>query len=224
MSRKNQLWALIILSACTMAIPYAVQGTLAMASCPGGLDWWMCAGDKYAWSIRAIVEGVVIGYIASTRAQTKQQTRILWIFKAALLLLIAGTLGPSLYATATKQTVPASLNNVVLWLWMFGLAAYMPLMVAGAAYAYKVQSGDDFVINLTTRIETLTADLESTRLELQVANEQVRAVEAWGLLTPTAQVRLIKSVANGDAPPPAKMAEALGISKQTVYRAGKDSR
>lgn len=219
MSRKNQLWALIILSALTMAIPYAIQGTLAMTSCPTGLDWWMCAGDKYAWSIRAIVEGVVIGYIASTKAQTEQQTRILWVFKATLLILIAGTLGPALYATTTKQSIPASLNNVVLWLWMFGLAAYMPLMVAGAAYAYKVQSDDFYTVNLTRQVEALAADLESTRLELSAAQEQVKAVKAWQLLPAVKQAQLIKTVCNGDTPPAANLAEALGTSKQTIYRA-----
>lgn len=164
MTRKNQLGVLILLSALTMAIPYAIQGTLAMSKCPTGLDWWICAGDKYAWAIRAIIEGMVIGYIARTRTDSAQQAGVLWCFKVALLSLIVITLGPSLFAMTQGQTVQQVLNYWVLWVWTFGLAAYMPLMVAGAAYAYKVQPNDEGAA-IVDSVEV--AELESLLAETQ---------------------------------------------------------
>lgn len=175
LARKNQLQILILLSAFTMMIPYAIQGTLAMASCPAGLDWWICAGDKYAWALRAIVEGVVIGYIARTKTTDKTQTRILWTFKTLLLILIAGTLGPSLYATAHNQTVADSLDPIADWFWTFGLAAYMPLMVGGAAYAYKCQPDDGQQVDVEL-LQAEFSDLQESNSTLQTQINEMQAI------------------------------------------------
>lgn len=57
MTRKKQLWLLIILSALTMAIPYAIQGALSTGTTPSQIHPNVYVADRIAWAIRALVEG-----------------------------------------------------------------------------------------------------------------------------------------------------------------------
>lgn len=226
-SRRTQMKWLLVLTALSLVPVYVLLGWQTSGESPQTItDWlaWFWRIEASAWGIRALVESAALIYLFQTTANTAKAGYILIAFEIALITLIALTVGMVVLTNGHKTAVAQGLPFWLYVIWSFSVAAFAPLMMGSVGFAYKCQPDDAYLVNLTTRIESLTADLESTRLELQAANEQVRAVEAWGLLTPTAQVRLIKSVANGDAPPPAKMAEALGISKQTVYRAGKDSR
>lgn len=141
--RRQQLWWLIILAAGTMIIPYVIQGTLASGERPDAIPWWVWVADHWAWGIRAIVEGLVIGYLARTHTETRQQAALLWVMKIALVTLITLTLGPAMYATSNGVTMAEALTPTLQWLWALGLASYMPLMVLASSYAYKVQPFDD---------------------------------------------------------------------------------
>lgn len=138
-TRKNQLWLLIILSALTMTIPYYIQGGLVGGKAPGDISATAWQVDQWAWAIRAVVEGLVIGYIARTDAKRWWETSILWALEVALIGLIAITLGPALYASMNSSKMLNALPDRLQWVWAFALASYMPLMVLGASYAYRLQ-------------------------------------------------------------------------------------
>lgn len=142
-SRQAQLWLLILLSAATMIVPYGIQGALSSGKEPAAVSDEIWLLDNIAWAIRAMVEGLVIAYIARTKTSTRLDTILLWAAEGALVALITLTLGPTLYAALNGLAMKEALPKTLQWLWALGLASYMPLMVLGASYAYKVQPHDD---------------------------------------------------------------------------------
>lgn len=177
MNRRNQLWLLIILSALTMAIPYAIQGALSTGSKPVDIHSGIYLADRIAWAIRALVEGLVIGYIARTHANNKWQGFVLWVLKLALIALIAITLGPVLYATSTSLPIQQTMSEGWHRFWAYALASYMPLMVLGAAYAYKTQPTDEAMQTVDSEE---VAELERLLTEAQVENDKLEEVIASG--------------------------------------------
>jgi hypothetical protein len=177
MNRKKQLWLLIVLSALTMAIPYAIQGALSTGSTPRDIHPYIYVADRIAWAIRALVEGLVIGYIARTQANTKLQGFVLWVLKLALIALIAITLGPVLYATSTNLPIAQTMSDGWHRFWAYALASYMPLMVLGAAYAYKTQPTDNEAQIVDSEE---VAELERLLAEAQTENEKLEEILAGG--------------------------------------------
>lgn len=176
-TRKAQLWGLIILSSVTMAIPYAIQGALSTGTTPSQIHPNVYVADRIAWAIRALVEGLVIGYIARTHANTRLQGFVLWVLKLALIGLIAITLGPVLYATSTGLPIQQTMSEGWHRFWAYALASYMPLMVLGAAYAYKTQPTDNEVEPIDN---AQFAELESALSEMQTENERLEEVMSEG--------------------------------------------
>ena len=140
MNRRNQMWLLIALSATTAIMQYVVQGALATAHDPAefGRVFWLV--DYGLWGARAIIEAMVIAYLFQTTAKTRLQEATLLFFEGFLIALIILTLGPALRAMGLGVTMVDSLSPVWFTLWNFGIAAYTPLMMGGAAFAYKVQN------------------------------------------------------------------------------------
>lgn len=230
--RSTQLWTLIILSAITMIIPYFIQGALSAGKSPDaiGAQTWLL--DHIAWAIRAIVEGLVIGYIARTVANNRTQATILWMLKIALILLIALTLGPVLYASLNGLAMAQALPTIAQWCWAFGLAAYMPLMVLGAAYAYKVQPADTPTqIGATAssaEFEQLQSDLKKAQTQtsqLQAAvnglQAEIKQAQTWESLSFADRAKWIAMNTNGDRPQAVELASAWGCSISTISRAYK---
>lgn len=249
-SRQGQLWALILLSAATMIVPYGIQGALSSGKDPSQIssDIWLL--DNIAWAIRAMVEGLVIAYIARTRANNSKEATWLWVAEGALVALIMLTLGPTLFAALNGVAIKEALPVGVQWAWALGLASYMPLMVLGASYAYKVQPYDEEaqvvdneqVAQLERHNENLyrqVAELEHTledgrndyhKLEreraqlterLSILEVQAKPMQDWQLLSPTAKAVWVAQHANGDRPPAGQLAQALGVATSTISRAYK---
>lgn len=219
--RKNQLWLLIILSAATMVIPYYIQGALSSGKSPAELNETVWLFDHRAWSIRAIVEGLVIGYIARTNANSWLESTILWILKIALIGLIAFTLGPVMYAALNGLQMSQALATPMQWLWAFGLASYMPLMVLGAAYAYKVQPNDseNQIIDsqelaiLTDKYNKLLAKIAKLEAKPTVKKQKMPVKN----LSPTdRKEQALQLLSDGMSVP--EVAEQLGVKETTVYR------
>lgn len=231
--RSNQLWLLLFLSTATMIIPYQIQGFMSSGKAPDAIPVNIWLADHWAWSIRAIVEGLVIGYLARTRANGKVQASILWTLKIALVVLIALTLGPVLYSTMNDETMAQSLSPWAQRLWTFGLASYMPLMVLGAAYAYKVQPNDDDLQTDATlpsaersRLQQLLvesqSELAAAQSQISALQVEVKQAQTWETMSFADKARWIAQNTNGDKPAAADLAAAWGCSVSTVSRAYKE--
>lgn len=234
-SRQTQLWILILLSAATMIIPYFLQGSLSSGKSPNSVSDTVWLWDHIAWSIRAIVEGLVISYIAVTKTDNQKDNIILWSLKVALIALIAFTLGPVMYASLNSLKMSEALNEIVQWLWAIGLASYMPLMVLGASYAYKVQPDDnedqsivnqlqsDFnaLQNDYKALQTIEATLQS---KLKALSMEHQAIEEWQQLPASGKAALIYQYSNGDKPTVKELAELLNCSEGTINYGYKKAR
>lgn len=221
-SRRTQMKWLLVLTAVSLVPVYVLLGWQTSGESPQTItDWlaWFWRIEASAWGIRALVESAALIYLFQTTTQNTQAARILIAFEIALIVLIASTVGMVVLVNGSKQTIAQGLPFWLYVIWSFSVAAFAPLMMGSVGFAYKCQPDDSYTINLTRQVEALTADLESTRLELSAAQEQVKAVKAWQLLPAVRQAELIRVVCNGDTPPAANLAEALGVTKATVYRA-----
>jgi hypothetical protein len=166
-SRKGQLWLLIIMSALTMTVPYFIQGALSGGLSPAQIAADVWSLDQRAWAIRAVVEGLVIAYISRTNAKTRRQGATLWALEIALIALIAVTLGPTLYAAMNGVKMAEALSPDLQWWWAFALASYMPLMVLGASYAYRVQP-EDALQTVATDVQTVANETQQKIADLQM--------------------------------------------------------
>lgn len=140
MERKKQLWALIGLTALTMAPQYAMQGWLATGGNLAGLGDWFPRVDSAAWALRAIIEAWALLYLFSTPARDERQARTLAGFEIALIVLIVITLGPALATAGSNETMREYLKGHWYSAWNFAVATYAPLMLGAAGFAFKVES------------------------------------------------------------------------------------
>lgn len=235
LSRRNQLWWLIILSAITAASLYAIQGATVA---PDGIDMlppWFWKFDVAAWSARAIVESLVIIYLFSTSPKTRAQGVILTIFEVALIGLITLTIAPALLAARTEVQV----KNLLLGIpWEYGLAAYTSLMMGAAGYAYRVMPFDEEMIDstelqasqeLVSELQLELVEMERTYTELQsnlgkaqseieAARAAVATVSVFAALPENLQVKWIAEHRNGDGPNNEQLAEIYGKHPSTISR------
>lgn len=140
MERKTQLWALIGLTALTMAPQYAMQGWQALGGNLSGLGEMFPMIDAIAWALRALIEAWALIYLFSTPAKNEQQGWILAGFEIALIVLIVVTLGPAMAAAGSDQTMREYLKGHWYSAWNFAVATYAPLMLGAAGFAFKVES------------------------------------------------------------------------------------
>jgi len=137
-SRTWILLGLVLATAASAALQYVSQGLLATGHTAAMFSDWFWTWEGVLWGLRAIVEAALIAFLFSTKAQDKAQGRVLAMFEAALIVLIAVTLGPAMasmgYGAAMKDILP----TWAFWCWNFAIASYAPLMMGAAGFAYKV--------------------------------------------------------------------------------------
>ena len=141
MTRQTQLYLLIPLSALTALPQYVMQGAMATGGQVQEFSQWFFVADYVMWGLRALIESWVIIYLFTTQARNASQGWFLGVLEVAIIALIAATLGPVLYALSGREALVVVLGGM-RWLWAFGIAAYAPLLIGAAGYAYKVQPVD----------------------------------------------------------------------------------
>jgi hypothetical protein len=142
MTRKNQLYALIFLSAATAMLQYAIQGSMATGHSPAeefSRNFWVL--DWILWAGRALVEAWVVVYVFMTRPQSTGQRIALTFFEVVLIVLITLTLGPAFHALGAGKTAYEVLGEMHL-AWEYAIAAYTSIMMGSAAFAYQFQPFD----------------------------------------------------------------------------------
>ena len=142
LTRRNQLWVLIFLSAATASLQYTLQGALATNAEVEMFPKAFWVADYAAWGLRALVEAWVVVYVFTTHTQGKLQGLVLGLIEVALLTLIALTLGPAFRAIGAGEQMYTSLTHEGFWLWNYGIAAYTSIMMAAAGIAYRMQPED----------------------------------------------------------------------------------
>lgn len=148
MTRKTQLWALIICSAVTAALQYAIQGTMATGGDPLQFSERFWFIDRALWGVRALIESWVVIYLFTTTVTASSpwskalQEIMLIVLEVALLALIAFTLGPVFQALGAQETVYDLMGTGGYANWSFAIGAYTSLMMAGAGLGYKIQPFD----------------------------------------------------------------------------------
>jgi len=204
LTRRNQLWVLIILTAITTCLQYTLQGALAtdaeISLFPGA--FWVA--DYAAWGGRALVEAWVVAYVFTTVYHGWAHRILITFVEAVMLLLIAATLGPTFYAIGSGQKIYEALAQKDFWLWNYGIAAYPSIMMAATGIAYRTMPKD-------TRVEPPEA-----RRGIDVLRELLETPTG---LDPDEVLRLVASkVAREERPTPAALAAMLNVHPATVAR------
>lgn len=70
LTRKNQLWILIFLSALSALAYYVIQGTFAGGDNPREFGEMFWRFERGLWGFRAFVEAWVVAYLFSTTPKT----------------------------------------------------------------------------------------------------------------------------------------------------------
>lgn len=140
MTRKRQLWFLLILSALAATALYVIQGAVATGANPRdifGDSFWYT--DYTFWGFRALVEAWVFIYLFQTITKTKTQMVVLAFFKVTLIALTTFTLGPVLYMYAVDHRIAGTMSDLSLRLWAYAIASYTSLFTGAIGYSYQVQ-------------------------------------------------------------------------------------
>ena len=119
-----------------------------------------------------------------------------------------------------------ALNITVQWLWSFGLASYMPLMVLGASYAYRVQPSENGYQEINENYNEVLKKNEALTKKYNTLLMEHQAIDEWRQLPANNKAALIYQLSNGDKPDVKELAELLKCSKQTVrlgYRKASES-
>ena len=148
LTRRNQLWVLIFLSAATASLQYTLQGALATDANVELFPDVFWIADYAAWALRALVEAWVVVYVFTTHTKGKLQGLVLVCIEIALLALITLTLGPAFRAIGARERMYVSLSYGGFWLWNYGVAAYTSVMMASAGIAYRMQPEDTVVAEI----------------------------------------------------------------------------
>jgi hypothetical protein len=216
LSRKEQMWWLISLSALTAVAQYVVQGALASGHSPADfypVFWYV---DFALWGLRAIIEAWAIVYLFSTVAHTQWQNALLIVFEVALIALITLTLGPALRALGLGLQMRDSLQGGWFTAWNFGIAAYVSLMMAATGTAYKIQPVDSDATP-DGAAQAQIAELQGRVAEMQAT---LKIVQHFSQLDPRLQVRWIMQNRNGK-PGNSELARIYEVDPATIGRWGK---
>jgi len=218
--RKHLNW-LIGLSAGSAALLYVMQGALATGADVHAFPAWFWLIDYALWGFRALIEAAVIAYLFTTRTEDATQKRFIGWLEFLLIALITLTVGPALRAVGLGQPVRDTMHPLAYTLWSYGIAAYTSLMIGSAGYAYRAQPHDDVRTSDVDVQQYLDEVNELRATEAQLFNEMTRlqsSVQAWQLLGPGEQARLIALCSNGDRPAVQDVADALECHRSTVQR------
>jgi len=196
---------LIILTSLTTCLQYTLQGALATDADISLFPDTFWIADYAAWGGRALVEAWVVAYVFTTVYHGWAHRILITFVEAAMLLLIAATLGPTFYAIGSGQKIYVALTQKDFWLWNYGIAAYPSIMMAATGIAYRTMPED---IKMIEPVETRRGiDVLRELLEMPLG------------LNPDEVLRLVASkVAREERPTPAVLAEMLGVHPATVAR------
>jgi hypothetical protein len=233
---------LAVLTAFTLVGQYVMLGNTGIGQTGDKLPTWFWTVEKILWGLRALVEVGVVVYIGMTNAQSPQQEKILWWFKAGLIILIVITVGPVWGAYTLNETITGILQRWGVIIWGMLLAGISATMLAGVSYAYRAQPFDAGLIVLSpddhqklladqqaaiTRADELSEALASANADQQAAiierdkllaeREGMReAISFLQLLPPSSVARLIAQFAGGQRPQPKMLADSLGLAESTI--------
>lgn len=233
LTRRTQLYVLILLAAGTAAMQYVLQGAMASAHTVSVFPGWFWIADFVLWGLRALIEATVIMYLFSTKSQSKSQEALLVFFEVTLIATIAMTIGPVFRALGYGKSMVEVLGEPWYTIWCYLAAAYTPLMIGATGFAYRVQPGDDDpqVRQLEEELQLalrdgremqagLTAalvELESAKSAISVLQAEREAFADWRLLPVKERVRLITNHGNGNVSQTA-LAEVFGKTQGTISR------
>lgn len=242
MTRKDQMAWLAVLTAITLVGQYVMLGNTGIGQTGDQLWPWFWTVEKILWGLRALVEVGVVVYIGMTNAQSPSQEKVLWWFKAGLIILIVITVGPVWGAYSLGETIIGILGRGGVIAWGLLLAGISATMLAGVSYAYRVQPFDAGLIVLSpddhqklladqqaanVRVDELlqavasaTADQQAAIIErdkLLAEREGMReAIAFLQLLPPSSVARLIAQFAGDQRPQPKLLADQLGLAESTI--------
>jgi len=176
-TRKTQLFLLIGFTSLTLSPAYSLQGSL-IHSAPNAVPVWLWGIETAMWALRALIEAWTISYLAQTHTTTRWQEALIWLLKITLIALIATTLGPVFAAIGQDMSIRESLTDSGYWWWTRGVAAYGPLMMLGAAVAYKIQPDESSYTQLVDEIEALRISLNESEQRANAAELAAKRSEA----------------------------------------------
>lgn len=216
--RRKTLERLLLLSALSAASLYIVQGALATGADVSTFPQVFWVIDYALWGFRAIIEASVISYLFVTKAETKTQSALLLALEVSLIALIALTIGPALRAVGLRQSMVDSVTPTVYTLWCLGIAAYTPLMMAGAGYAYKVQPSEQEPVDVAQIERERDEALEKVRLA-ELGVDELRASIPLLNALPQQAKALMHLHRHGNGMKAAELAQAVGVSLSAAQRA-----
>ena len=191
LTRRNQLWILIFLSAATVMLQYVIQGASATGGDPGGFSSWFWIADWSLWAVRALVEAWIVVYVFTTTAKTTGQKIVLGLLEIGLLTLITFTLGPALQALGMGKTVYEIIGEGY-GVWSYAIGAYTSLMMAAAGFAYQIQPW------------------ETAPTEQPTVSEKTKITRDYGIPLLTTIIREHGAVNRS------QIAKEYGVSRQTI--------
>lgn len=205
-SRAFQLISLVTMTSITMMLQYGLQGWLAAGGKVADIPQWVWIADAGAWSLRAVIESLVLAFLFSIQAEnaTAKERNVLLSFEVALIALITLTLGPTFASIGLQQSIVASLPMPLYWLWNFGIASYAPLMLGAMGFAYKLETRN---ATQPERNETVT-------------ESQHVATKAKPILPPKKvdrETAILQAIETG-ATRNSEIAKALNVAPSTVSR------
>lgn len=196
MTRRRQLWFLLILSALAATALYVIQGAVATGANPRdifGDSFWYT--DYTFWGFRALVEAWVFIYLFQTIAKTKTQMVVLAFFKITLIALTTFTLGPVLYMYAVDHRIAGTMSDLSLRLWAYAIASYTSLFTGAIGYSYQVQpievdeklvSNDDYeqlqnqneqLLQRSIKFDQITQERDKATLQLVDGQSKLQSIQ-----------------------------------------------
>lgn len=207
MNRVRLMWAIMITSAITGMAQWALMGVVASNHAPETFPLLFWVGEWILWAVRAIVESICVGYMFMTVAEKRADKWTLTFFEGVILLMIAFTVGIMTMAVSSGQSVTMVLGGQFHPAWSFAIGAYVPLMMAGAGVAYRVQPVDQNRVIVDQSAIVEAEKLRGQVAELQQRNEALNDTHKYGamfaVMSDINQARLVdemKKIANGQTP------------------------
>lgn len=241
--RKVTLGAIVLLAGISNMPLYTVQGALLTGHT---LDTWSLQFWQIEWGfwgLRSLIEVGVIYYMLVTETENKKSAGALYIFEALAILLILITLGSATVALDNKELLMVeSLGPVWSGIVKFGIVGYLPIIIGGAAFAYKIQpdvalaNSDDFQQRLETAEQSIVfIEQERDELKQQLARQKsdikarinehrlvvlqiIQAVEYLKVMTPFKLVMIMALAWNSHRPENKEIAGLLGLTMPTVIK------
>jgi hypothetical protein len=246
-SRKVTLGILVGLAALSNVPLYSIQGALltghTLENWP--LQFWLV--EWSFWGLRSIIEMGVIYYMLVTKPENKYLAWALYAFETLAISLILLTLGSAAIALDAKdQLMVESLGLYWSGIVKFGIVGYLPVIIGGAAVAYKAQP-DVVALNQAVTGRNYEQDfllIEQERNELkqkvgqlqqafgtekkkvdaalveqrQIAMQVIQAVDYLKTMTPFRLVAIMTVLWNSHRPGNKDIMGLLNVSMPTVIK------